>query len=119
MLVHIRELTRSPQVARVLREHGWDVAQESADELVATHPEVKDQPAARARLWRLGLLTSPRLRIEFGTTHPPACPRVGVGSSRIPHARSTGASHSRRSMVSTLSDPGTRRDVPVAHRPPR
>jgi hypothetical protein len=66
MVVHIRVLARSPEVREMLCESGWDVDEEGTDGLVATHPQVEDQPAARARLWRLGLLTSPRLRIEFG-----------------------------------------------------
>jgi hypothetical protein len=76
MVVHIRVLTRSPEVHELLREHGWDVDEDGADVLVATHPRVEDQPAARARLWRLGLLTSPRLRIEF---HPKRLPARARG----------------------------------------
>jgi hypothetical protein len=72
MVVHIRVLTRSPEVRELLCQNGWDVDEEGADALVATHPRVGDQPAARARLWRLGLLTSPRLRIAFDPGYLPA-----------------------------------------------
>jgi hypothetical protein len=69
MVVHIHVLKRSAEVRQVLCENGWDVEEEGADVLVATHPRVGDQLAARARLWRLGLLTSPQLRIDFEPGH--------------------------------------------------
>jgi hypothetical protein len=65
MAVHIRVLTRSYCVCQVLRDDGWEVEKDDAGTLTADHPEVPDQRAARSRLCRLGLLTSPRLRIEF------------------------------------------------------
>jgi hypothetical protein len=65
MLVRIQVLKKCSEVRELLCEDGWDVDEEGAGALVATHPRAGDQPAARARLRRLGLLTSARLRIEF------------------------------------------------------
>ena len=72
MVIRIPVLTRSCCVCQVLRDDGWEVAKEDADTLTADHPEVSDQRAARTRLCHLGLLTSPRLRIEFDPRRLPA-----------------------------------------------
>jgi hypothetical protein len=65
MPFHVRIVTKSPEVCKSLRVDRWHVRHESTDTLLATHPEVKDERAARARLLRLGLLTSVQLRIQF------------------------------------------------------
>jgi hypothetical protein len=71
MVVHIHALRRSQELARVLRDDGWEVEEGAPRFFEATHPDVDDQPTARARLLRLDLLTSPRLRIEFDPQRPP------------------------------------------------
>jgi hypothetical protein len=64
--VHI-SLLRCPGLFRaILVEDGWAISTAgSENELDATHPEVGDQDAARIRLYRLGLLISHWLRIDF------------------------------------------------------
>jgi hypothetical protein len=65
MNVHIN-LLRPDDFRTALRKDGWVIrATAKEKELDATHPEVNDESAARARLNRLGLLTSGFLRIEF------------------------------------------------------
>jgi hypothetical protein len=68
MVVYIQVLGRLRNVGQSLRRDGWTVDEESPNTLEATHPGVDGQPAARARLSSLGLLTSGRLRIEFAPT---------------------------------------------------
>ena len=64
--VHISILRWSVNFSAILLKDGWAIlAAESRDELDATHPEVGDQKAARIRLYRLGLLLSRSLRIDF------------------------------------------------------
>jgi hypothetical protein len=66
MHLHI-QLLRDPDGLRgVLRRDGWKVRTGPHEAVVAVHPDVPDDAAARARLHRLGLLTSSSLRIEFG-----------------------------------------------------
>jgi hypothetical protein len=65
MVVHIHVLRGPHEVARALRQDGWTLDEATPISFEATHPRVDDQAAARARLYRLGLLTSSRLRIEF------------------------------------------------------
>jgi hypothetical protein len=50
----------------LLRRHGWMLDEGVPGDFHASHAEARDQPAARARLEQLGLLTSSRVRIEFG-----------------------------------------------------
>ena len=50
---------------RILREDGWTLEGGGGDSFLARNPGVPDEAAARSRLHRLGLLTSPRLRIVF------------------------------------------------------
>jgi hypothetical protein len=65
MNVHFEALTEQIPLRALLEEHGWWV-EEDGDYLTASHPDVADQPAARNRLHQMGLLTSSRVRIEFG-----------------------------------------------------
>ena len=66
MNVHISFLRCSGDFRAILVKDGWAIlTAESRDELDATHPEVGDQDAARIRLYRLGLLVSHWLRIDF------------------------------------------------------
>jgi hypothetical protein len=83
MVVHIHVLRRSHELARQLREDGWTLKVATPDSFEATHPRVADQPAARARLYHLGLLTSSRLRIEFAPEY------LAAGSRKVLHGFST------------------------------
>jgi hypothetical protein len=54
----------------LLRANGWRLDEAAGNRVTASHPDITDQPSARQKLDRMGLLTSGRLRIEFGpTTH--------------------------------------------------
>jgi len=65
MIVNMN-LLRPDDFRATLRKDGWTLlATAKKEELDATHPEVRDENAARIRLDRLGLLTSGSLRIEF------------------------------------------------------
>jgi hypothetical protein len=65
MNVHI-QLLRHPNALRTaLRGDGWRLDDERPDSVVARHPAVPDESAARNRLHHLGLLTSSSLRIDF------------------------------------------------------
>jgi hypothetical protein len=66
MVVHIHVLRRPQDLARVLRDDGWEVEEGAPNSFEATHADVDNQRTARARLSCLSLLTSPGLRIEFG-----------------------------------------------------
>lgn len=48
----------------MLERDGWAI-ESDGDAFFANNPDVADEPAARNRLDRLGLLTSARVRIEF------------------------------------------------------
>jgi hypothetical protein len=65
MRVEIRFLRRAESLKQVLQKDGWKLVQHTA-----THPEVRDEQAARNRLCDLGLLTSPALRIAFDRFWP-------------------------------------------------
>jgi hypothetical protein len=66
MDVHFEVLAKGHSPQALLEENGWRVAEDGADHFTASHPDVEDQPVARNRLQKMGLLTSVRLRIEFG-----------------------------------------------------
>jgi hypothetical protein len=65
--MHLRiQLLRDPDDLRdALRRDGWMCEDRPQGAVVATHPSVPDEVAARDRLHQLGLLTSSRLRIDF------------------------------------------------------
>ena len=66
MNVHISILRCSGHFRAILQKDGWAISTAGSEsELDATHPEVDDQDAARSRLYRLGLLISHWLRIDF------------------------------------------------------
>jgi hypothetical protein len=54
------------RLRQLLWANGWDLHEPQAGTLYASHPQARDQPAARSLLNDLGLLTSGRLRIQFG-----------------------------------------------------
>jgi hypothetical protein len=64
MFVRIQPLTNAERVEARLQQDGWRLDNEESH-LTAYHPQVRDEQDARGRLCRLGLLTSPVLRIEF------------------------------------------------------
>jgi hypothetical protein len=66
MNVHMNLLRWSDDFRATLRKDGWVIlAAERKEELDASHPQVKDEDAARSRLQGLGMLTSGSLRIDF------------------------------------------------------
>ncbi len=65
MDVHFEVLAKTISLRAMLEESGWRVEQDGADSYTASHPDVEDQPAARNRLQKMGLLTSNQVRIEF------------------------------------------------------
>ena len=65
MDIVISNLKSSESVSNRLRQDGWQLAPMKDDRILARHPEIPDQPTARLRLQKLGLLTSRSLRIEF------------------------------------------------------
>ena len=75
MVVYIRVLKWSPEVRELLFENRWDVEELGNGILAASHPLVVDQTEARIRLWRLGLLTSSRVRIDFEPHFAPCATR--------------------------------------------
>jgi len=65
MDILIRVLQGSDAVPLRLRKDGWQLRLAANDSFLACHPSVADEPQARLRLQKLGLLTSRALRIEF------------------------------------------------------
>ena len=66
MNVHISVLRCPGHFQAILQEDGWAISTAKGEnELDATHPAVGDQDAARIRLYRLELLISHWLRIDF------------------------------------------------------
>jgi hypothetical protein len=64
MNVHIEFVRSGGDLSRLLRRDGWSLDHDH-HAFSASHPEVLDESAARNRLCRLGILTSPAVRIEF------------------------------------------------------
>jgi hypothetical protein len=65
MDLHIRPRGDATEVCATLRDDGWALVTQTGGALLASHPDVPDEAAARHRLQRLGLLTSGALQIEF------------------------------------------------------
>jgi hypothetical protein len=65
MRLHLRFLRQAGKLQAAFRNDGWELEREKDETLQARHPEVTDESAARTRLYRLGLLTSSSLSIEF------------------------------------------------------
>ena len=67
MDVRFEVLAKGYPLRSLLEQNGWRVEEDRANCLpIASHPAVGDQTAGRSRLHKMGLLTSSRLRIEFG-----------------------------------------------------
>jgi hypothetical protein len=62
--VHIEVLQRRVDVPQLLLKDGWTL-DDSNDVYTACHPDISSESAARNRLYHLGLLTSPAVRIRF------------------------------------------------------
>ncbi len=68
MKVHIEMLHHEEGICNLLRYYGWRLNRAAGEaSYSARHPTVTDQATARAHLYAAGLLTSPNLRIEFGS----------------------------------------------------
>jgi hypothetical protein len=65
MRVLIRALGTGRDLGRVLRADGWSLEGLPDEAILAGHPRVADEAAARGRLHHLGLLTSSWVHIEF------------------------------------------------------
>jgi hypothetical protein len=81
MDLYIELLRDGSEVRALLREQGWRLDEQGADRLLAIHAEVNDQEVARDRLQQAGLLTSAKVRIEFGWPPPRPGTRRGRESS--------------------------------------
>lgn len=65
MQVHIQVFQRDDHLRQTLEDAGWRLDCQQTDMILARHPQVDDEPAARQRLHQLGLLTSHSVRIDF------------------------------------------------------
>jgi hypothetical protein len=65
MHVHVQMMRPADDLRTALLRDGWQLVAEHPRGFSVSHPLVSDGEGARARLNRLGLLTSPRLRIDF------------------------------------------------------
>ncbi len=66
MDIHFQTQGTARDLRPLLRRGGWRLDGGGPDDFHASHAAANDHPAARDRLHRLGLLTSSRVRIEFG-----------------------------------------------------
>jgi hypothetical protein len=66
MYIHFEMVRGADELRELLTAQGWRLDRGGPMHFTASHPSVRNQPAARARLLQIGLLTSNRLRIEFG-----------------------------------------------------
>jgi hypothetical protein len=66
MDIHFQTQGTVQDVRPLLRKSGWRLDGGGPADFHASHPEAKDQATARARLYLVGMLTSSRVRIEFG-----------------------------------------------------
>ena len=64
MNVRIEVLRRGMDLPRILQNDGWVIGHNRMV-LSATHPDVASESDARLRLYRLGILTSRLVRIDF------------------------------------------------------
>jgi hypothetical protein len=65
MQIRIEFLGAAARLEEALRSDGWQLSGAGPGGVIASHAEVPDEATARQRLDRLGLLTSPLLRVEF------------------------------------------------------
>jgi hypothetical protein len=77
MKIYLEFLNKPARFQEVLRHDGWVLdANPNGPGYRATHPVIRDESDARLRFARLGLLTSPALRIEFEATRSAAAAGV-------------------------------------------
>jgi hypothetical protein len=67
MKVQIWILQSGSDCKDALAKDGWDLSVEPDGSVLAEHPAVVSEPEARARLNRLGMLTSRELSIRFSS----------------------------------------------------
>ena len=65
MKLQLRFLSQRGRLQETLHNDGWQLEHARDEAVYARHPQVADEGAARTRLYRLGLLTSGALYIEF------------------------------------------------------
>ncbi len=65
MRLHLELLRKAHLLRHILRRDGWELKPQRNHSYSARHPAVADEPAARNRLWQLGLLTSRLVRVDF------------------------------------------------------
>jgi hypothetical protein len=83
MRVQIQVLQPEPDFQNLLQSDGWQISIAPDGSMLAVHPAVVSEPGARARLNRLGLLTSVKLRIHFDSSSPScAMPHGSIGGPR-------------------------------------
>jgi hypothetical protein len=58
-------LHHSDEIRDILQRDGWVIEKDQGDEIQVIHRHVGNEAAARNRLFRLGLLTTPSMRINF------------------------------------------------------
>jgi hypothetical protein len=63
--IRIEFLGAAARLEEARRSDGWQLTGTGPGGVSASHGEVPDEATARRRLDRLGLLTAPRLRVEF------------------------------------------------------
>ena len=66
MNIHFEILSASKDLRGLLTTEGFQLLHDEGDQFVANNVLILDQQTARSRLFEMGVLTSPRLRIEFG-----------------------------------------------------
>src|SRR5262245_31593057 len=85
MRVLIRPIGARRDLGRVLRADVWSLEGLPGEAILAGHPRVADEEAARARLNRLGLLSPPG---SASSSYPPAePPKRSVGLDHHPFRR--------------------------------
>jgi hypothetical protein len=65
MIIDLEILGRNADVRAALLKDGWRLEPRERDQYVASHQAVPDEPTARLRLDKVGLLTSSKVRIRF------------------------------------------------------
>jgi hypothetical protein len=65
MFIHVESLEHVEVLQASLLRDGWKVEPQPDGSFRINHPQVRDEEAARDPLDRLGLLTSPAVRLDF------------------------------------------------------
>jgi hypothetical protein len=67
--IRVELLRQSQRVRDALRSDGWLLSGPGTN-VIASHPRVPNEGAARTRLYELGLLTNSTVRIDFLRERP-------------------------------------------------